>query len=99
MPTGAASCRGDGGVEQFDKTFGVAERLFLTLLEDRLVKQAFAELVSAGGSVRAAARTPAQRRWAAAQAAARRTGAVDPRRAARRGTRLYCFLYEHHSAN
>lgn len=42
------------------------------------------EMVSAGGSVRASARTPAQRRWAAAQAAARRTGAVDPRRAARR---------------
>lgn len=43
------------------------------------------EMVSAGGSVRAGARTPAQRRWAAAQAAARRTGAVDPRRARRRG--------------
>ncbi len=41
------------------------------------------EMVSAGGSVRASARTPAQRRWAQAQAAARRTGAVDPRR--RRG--------------
>jgi len=37
------------------------------------------EMVSAGGSVRASARTPAQQRWAAAQAAARRTGAVDPR--------------------
>lgn len=41
------------------------------------------EMVSAGGSVRVSARTPAQRRWAQAQAAARRTGAVDPRR--RRG--------------
>ena len=41
------------------------------------------EMVSAGGSVRASARTPAQHRWAQAQAAARRTGAVDPRR--RRG--------------
>ena len=41
------------------------------------------DMVSAGGSVRASARTPAQRRWAQAQAAARRTGAVDPRR--RRG--------------
>ncbi|ARD41628.1 crossover junction endodeoxyribonuclease RuvC [Actinomyces gaoshouyii] len=39
------------------------------------------EMVSAGGAVRASARTPAQRRWAAAQAAARRTGAVDPRHA------------------
>ncbi|WP_194948167.1 crossover junction endodeoxyribonuclease RuvC [Actinomyces trachealis] len=38
------------------------------------------EMVSAGGAVRASARTPAQRQWAAAQAAARRTGAVDPRR-------------------
>ena len=28
-------------------------------------------------------RTPAQRQWAAAQAAARRTGAVDPRRVRR----------------
>lgn len=42
-----------------------------------------AEMVSAGGAVRASARTPAQRQWAAAQAAARRTGAVDPRRARR----------------
>lgn len=41
------------------------------------------EMVSAGGQVRASARTPAQRRWAQAQANARRTGAVDPRR--RRG--------------
>ena len=39
------------------------------------------EMVSAGGAVRASARTPAQRQWAAAQAAARRTGAVDPRHA------------------
>ena len=38
------------------------------------------EMVSAGGAVRVSARTPAQRQWAAAQAAARRTGAVDPRR-------------------
>ncbi|MCL3778349.1 MULTISPECIES: crossover junction endodeoxyribonuclease RuvC [unclassified Actinomyces] len=38
------------------------------------------EMVSAGGAVRASARTPAQRQWAQAQAAARRTGAVDPRR-------------------
>lgn len=38
------------------------------------------EMVSAAGAVRASARTPAQRQWAAAQAAARRTGAVDPRR-------------------
>ncbi|WP_315132052.1 crossover junction endodeoxyribonuclease RuvC [uncultured Actinomyces sp.] len=38
------------------------------------------EMVSAGGAVRVRARTPAQRQWAAAQAAARRTGAVDPRR-------------------
>ena len=37
------------------------------------------EMVSAGGSVRASARTPAQQKWASAQAAARRTGAVDPR--------------------
>ena len=37
------------------------------------------EMVSAGGAVRVSARTPAQRQWAAAQAAARRTGAVDPR--------------------
>lgn len=42
------------------------------------------EMVSAGGAVRASARTPAQRQWAAAQAAVRRTGAVDPRRAGRR---------------
>ena len=41
------------------------------------------EMVSAGGSVRVSARTPAQRQWAAAQAAARRTGAVDPRRVRR----------------
>ncbi|AYD90835.1 crossover junction endodeoxyribonuclease RuvC [Actinomyces sp. 2119] len=41
------------------------------------------EMVSAGGAVRASARTPAQRQWAAAQAAARRTGAVDPRRVRR----------------
>ena len=39
-----------------------------------------AEMVSAGGSVRVSARTSAQRQWAAAQAAVRRTGAVDPRR-------------------
>lgn len=38
------------------------------------------EMVSAGGSIRASARTPAQRQWAEAQAAARRSGAVDPRR-------------------
>lgn len=38
------------------------------------------EMVSAGGSIRASARTPAQRQWAQAQAAARRSGAVDPRR-------------------
>lgn len=38
------------------------------------------DMVSAGGSVRASARTPAQQRWARAQAEARRTGAVDPRR-------------------
>ncbi len=38
------------------------------------------EMVSSGGAVRASARTSAQRRWAAAQAACRRTGAVDPRR-------------------
>lgn len=38
------------------------------------------DMVSAGGAVRSSARTPAQRQWAAAQAAARRTGAVDPRR-------------------
>nr|WP_267977961.1 crossover junction endodeoxyribonuclease RuvC [Actinomyces weissii] len=42
------------------------------------------EMVSAGGAVRASARTPAQQQWAAAQAAARRTGAVDPRRLRRR---------------
>ncbi|MBS6071440.1 MAG: crossover junction endodeoxyribonuclease RuvC [Actinomyces urogenitalis] len=42
-----------------------------------------AEMVSQGGAVRASARTPAQRQWAQAQAAARRTGAVDPRRARR----------------
>ncbi|WP_164719412.1 crossover junction endodeoxyribonuclease RuvC [Actinomyces viscosus] len=41
------------------------------------------EMVSAGGAVRVSARTPAQRQWAAAQAAARRTGAVDPRRVRR----------------
>lgn len=41
------------------------------------------EMVSAGGTVRVSARTPAQRQWAAAQAAARRTGAVDPRRVRR----------------
>ncbi|OLO62306.1 crossover junction endodeoxyribonuclease RuvC [Actinomyces oris] len=41
------------------------------------------EMVSAGGAVRVSARTPAQRQWAAAQAAARRTGAVDPRRGRR----------------
>ncbi|WP_434169757.1 crossover junction endodeoxyribonuclease RuvC [Actinomyces oris] len=41
------------------------------------------EMVSAGGAVRVSARTPAQRHWAAAQAAARRTGAVDPRRVRR----------------
>lgn len=41
------------------------------------------EMVSAGGSVRASARTPAQKQWAQAQAAARRYGAVDPRRARR----------------
>ncbi|WP_083090295.1 crossover junction endodeoxyribonuclease RuvC [Actinomyces vulturis] len=41
------------------------------------------EMVSAGGFVRASARTPAQKQWAQAQAAARRTGAVDPRRRAR----------------
>ena len=45
------------------------------------------EMVSAGGAVRVSARTPAQRQWAAAQAAARRTGAVDPRRVRRRGPR------------
>nr|WP_232009907.1 crossover junction endodeoxyribonuclease RuvC [Actinomyces howellii] len=38
------------------------------------------DMVSAGGAVRVSARTPAQRQWAAAQAAARRHGAVDPRR-------------------
>ncbi|MDO4244041.1 MAG: crossover junction endodeoxyribonuclease RuvC [Actinomyces sp.] len=38
------------------------------------------DMVSAGGSVRVSARTPAQQQWAAAQAAARRHGAVDPRR-------------------
>ena len=42
-----------------------------------------ADMVSAGGAVRVSARTPAQRQWAAAQAAARRTGAVDPRRVRR----------------
>ena len=42
-----------------------------------------ADMVSAGGAIRASARTPAQRQWAQAQARARRTGAVDPRRAAR----------------
>ena len=41
------------------------------------------EMVSAGGAVRVSARTPAQRQWAPAQAAARRTGAVDPRRVRR----------------
>ena len=41
------------------------------------------EMVSAGGAVRVSARTPEQRQWAAAQAAARRTGAVDPRRVRR----------------
>ena len=41
------------------------------------------EMVSAGGAVRVSARTPAPRQWAAAQAAARRTGAVDPRRVRR----------------
>ena len=41
------------------------------------------EMVSAGGAVRVSARTPAQRQWATAQAAARRTGAVDPRRVRR----------------
>ncbi|MDU0347615.1 crossover junction endodeoxyribonuclease RuvC [Actinomyces sp. MRS3W] len=41
------------------------------------------DMVSAGGSIRASARTPAQQAWAAAQARARRTGAVDPRRYAR----------------
>lgn len=46
------------------------------------------EMVSAGGAVRASARTPAQRQWAQAQADARRTGAVDPRRAARRRSAL-----------
>ena len=45
------------------------------------------EMVSAGGAVRVSARTPAQRQWAAAQAAARRTGAVDPRRVRRCGPR------------
>lgn len=43
------------------------------------------EMVSAGGAVRASARTPAQRQWAAAQAASRRTGAVDPRSRRRPG--------------
>ncbi|MBE6481838.1 MAG: crossover junction endodeoxyribonuclease RuvC [Actinomyces ruminicola] len=38
------------------------------------------DMVSAGGSIRVSARTPAQQAWAAAQARARRTGAVDPRR-------------------
>ncbi len=41
------------------------------------------DMVSAGGSIRASARTPAQQAWAAAQARARRTGAVDPRRRTR----------------
>ncbi|WP_269843779.1 crossover junction endodeoxyribonuclease RuvC [Actinomyces qiguomingii] len=41
------------------------------------------DMVSAGGFIRASARTPAQQAWAAAQARARRTGAVDPRRRTR----------------
>ena len=72
------------GLEQIPKPADAADALALAICHGwrggGTGIDAGTEMVSQGGAVRASARTPAQKQWAQAQAAARRTGAVDPRR-------------------